>query len=196
LPADVLRLGLTFNRSGFVQKRCMDRLDQYRVFSRVAEMGSFIKAAHALELPRASVSAAVQQLETSLGARLLHRTTRQVRLTADGVQLLERVRLILVDAEEIDQLFLAAQRKISGRRHVDEPSRVIVNNAESNVACCVSGIGLIQVPRFDASTCSIEANRWRSCPHFARHPCRCRWSIRTAGSACVASTRSSNGLTP
>ncbi len=102
----------------------MDRLDQYRVFSRVAEMGSFIKAAHALELPRASVSAAVQQLESALGARLLHRTTRQVRLTADGAQLLERVRLILVDAEEIDQLFFAAQRKISGRLHVDVPSRI------------------------------------------------------------------------
>lgn len=29
------------------------------------------------------------------------------------------------------------------------PSRVIVNNAESYIACCVSGMGLIQVPRFD-----------------------------------------------
>lgn len=102
----------------------MDKLDQYRVFAQVAEMGSFIKAAHALELPRASVSAAVQQLESAMGTRLLHRTTRQVRLTADGVQLLERVRLFLVDAEDIDQLFHASQRKISGRLNVDVPSRI------------------------------------------------------------------------
>jgi DNA-binding transcriptional LysR family regulator len=102
----------------------MDRLDQYRVFIRVAEMGSFIKAAHALELPRASVSAAIQQLESAMGTRLLHRTTRQVRLTADGVQLLARVRQILVDAEDIDQLFQASQRKISGRLNVDVPSRI------------------------------------------------------------------------
>eukprot|EP01034_Spumella_vulgaris_P004905 gene4905-6258_t len=38
----------------------MDRFDQYRVFAKVAEMGSFIKAANALEMPRASVSAAIQ----------------------------------------------------------------------------------------------------------------------------------------
>lgn len=102
----------------------MDRLEQYRVFIRVAEMGSFIKAAHALERPRASVSAAIQQLESSIGSRLLHRTTRQVRLTADGVQLLERVRLLLAEAEDIEQLFHASQRKISGRLHVDVPSRI------------------------------------------------------------------------
>ena len=34
----------------------MDKLEQYRVFIQVADMGSFIKAAHALELPRATVS--------------------------------------------------------------------------------------------------------------------------------------------
>lgn len=102
----------------------MDKLDQYRVFIQVAEMGSFIKAAHALDMPRASVSAAIQQLESGMGARLLHRTTRQVRLTADGVQLLERVRLFIADAEDIDQLFHASQRKVSGRLNVDVPSRI------------------------------------------------------------------------
>jgi len=102
----------------------MDKLDQYRVFVQVAEMGSFIKAAYALELPRASVSAAVQQLESEMGTRLLHRTTRQVRLTSDGVQLLERVRLFLAEAEDIGGLFHPSQRKISGRLNVDVPSRI------------------------------------------------------------------------
>ncbi|AMO99650.1 bacterial regulatory helix-turn-helix, lysR family protein [Collimonas arenae] len=102
----------------------MDKLDQYRVFIQVAEMGSFIKAAYALQLPRASVSAAIQQLESDMGARLLHRTTRQVRLTVDGVQLLERVRQLLADAEDIDKLFHTSQRKVSGRLNVDVPSRI------------------------------------------------------------------------
>ena len=102
----------------------MDKLEQYRVFVQVAEMSSFIKAAHALELPRASVSAAIQQLETTLGTRLLHRTTRQVRPTADGLQLLERARALLAEAEDIDQLFQASQRKVSGRLKVDVPSRI------------------------------------------------------------------------
>ncbi|CAB3639857.1 LysR family transcriptional regulator [Achromobacter marplatensis] len=102
----------------------MDRFDQYRVFAQVADMGSFIKAANALEVPRASVSAAIQQLETQLGVRLLHRTTRQVRLTADGEQLLERVRPLLAEVEDIDQLFHAGQRQVSGRLSIDAPSRV------------------------------------------------------------------------
>ena len=102
----------------------MDKLDQYRVFVRVAEMSSFIKAAHALELPRASVSAAIHQLESDLGTRLLHRTTRQVQPTADGQQLLERVRVFLAEAEDIDQLFQASQRKVSGQLRVDVPSRI------------------------------------------------------------------------
>lgn len=102
----------------------MDRFDQYRVFAQVAEMGSFIRAAHALDAPRASVSAAIQQLETQLGVRLLHRTTRQVRLTADGEQLLDRVRPLLAEVEDIDQLFQASQRQVSGRLSIDVPSRV------------------------------------------------------------------------
>lgn len=102
----------------------MDRFNQYRVFVQVAEMGSFIRAAHALEIPRASVSAAVQQLETQLGVRLLHRTTRQVRLTADGEQLLERLRPLLAEVEDIDQSFQASQRQASGRLSVDVPSRI------------------------------------------------------------------------
>jgi len=102
----------------------VDKFDQYRVFVRVAEMGSFIKAAHALDLPRASVSAAVQQLETRMGARLLHRTTRHVRLTADGEQLLERVRPLLTEIESIDQLFELSERQVSGRLNIDVPSRI------------------------------------------------------------------------
>jgi len=102
----------------------MDRFDQYRVFTQVAEMGSFIKAAHALEVPRASVSAAIQQLETQMGARLLHRTTRQVRLTADGERLLARIRPLLAEVESIDQLFQLSERQISGRLNVDVPSRI------------------------------------------------------------------------
>lgn len=102
----------------------MDKLEQYRVFIQVADMGSFIKAAHALELPRATVSAAVQQLETALATRLLHRTTRQVQLTADGAVLLERARLLLSDAVELEQLFHTRQLDVYGRLNVDVPSRI------------------------------------------------------------------------
>ncbi|RQR57493.1 LysR family transcriptional regulator [Burkholderia sp. Bp9125] len=102
----------------------MDKLDQVRIFLQVAEMGSFIKAAHALDVPRATVSAAVQQLETGLGTRLLHRTTRQVQLTADGALLLERGRRLLAEADELDRLFRGRDRDVIGRLNVDVPSRI------------------------------------------------------------------------
>jgi DNA-binding transcriptional LysR family regulator len=102
----------------------MDKLDQYRVFAQVAEMRSFAKAADALLLPRASVSAAVQQLEAALGAGLLPRTTRQVQLTPDGAQLLERLRPLLADAEDVEQLFHGSQREAAGLVRVDVPSRI------------------------------------------------------------------------
>ena len=102
----------------------MDRLHQYRIFIQVADMGSFIRASHALELPRASVSAAVQALEAELGARLLHRTTRRVQLTTDGEQLLERARLLLAEAENLESLFRTRRHEVSGRLNIDAPSRI------------------------------------------------------------------------
>lgn len=102
----------------------MDRFQQYRVFVRVAEMESFIRAANALELPRATVSAAIQQLEAALGTRLLHRTTRRVHLTPDGSDLLERVRPLLAEAEALDVRFQHKGQSVSGRLRVDVPSRI------------------------------------------------------------------------
>ncbi|PCE27625.1 LysR family transcriptional regulator [Paraburkholderia acidicola] len=101
----------------------MDRLDQLKVFVQIAEMGSFIKAANRLELPRATVSAAIQQLEAAMGTRLLHRTTRTVQPTADGLLLIERARELLAHADELDGLF-HARLDVTGRLTVDVPSRI------------------------------------------------------------------------
>ncbi|WLH11430.1 LysR family transcriptional regulator [Pseudomonas hefeiensis] len=129
----------------------MDRFDQYRVFAQVAEMGSFIRAANALQLPRASVSAAIQQLEAHLGGRLLHRTTRQVRLTADGEQLLERVRSLLAEVEDIDQLFQASKHQVSGRLIIDAPSRI----ARRLIAPALAGL-LRRYPRLHVTLGSTD----------------------------------------
>lgn len=102
----------------------MDRLERYRVFVQIAQTGSFTRAAHALGLPRATVSEAVRQLEADLGTRLLHRTTRSVRTTSDGLQLLERARGLLAEAGDIEQLFLARRRQVAGRLSIDAPSRM------------------------------------------------------------------------
>ncbi|WP_334178927.1 LysR family transcriptional regulator [Pseudoxanthomonas sp.] len=102
----------------------MDKIDRYRAFLYVAELGSFIAAAKHLRIPRASVSFAVQQLEASLGTRLFHRTTRRVSLTADGEELLERARIVLVDIDALERRFLDRDDAVAGRLKVDAPSRI------------------------------------------------------------------------
>ncbi|MGC4087810.1 MAG: LysR family transcriptional regulator [Polyangiaceae bacterium] len=99
----------------------MDRLAALRVFARVVELGSFTRAADALELSRARTSEAIQALEQSLGARLLHRTTRRVSLTDDGRAYYERVRRILDDVTEADASVTSARKTARGKLRVDIP---------------------------------------------------------------------------
>lgn len=102
----------------------MDRIDHLRIFVRIAACGSFSQAAEQLALPRATVSLAMQQLESRLGARLLHRTTRRVGLTPDGEALLDRASALIADMEDIEQQFRPSGRSIVGRLRVDVPSRI------------------------------------------------------------------------
>lgn len=65
-------------------------LNDLRAFEKVAAMKSFAAAARALGLPRSTVSRNIARLERDLGARLLHRTTREVALTPPGEALRQR----------------------------------------------------------------------------------------------------------
>ncbi|QDQ26209.1 LysR family transcriptional regulator [Chitinimonas arctica] len=102
----------------------MDRIHAMQIFVRVAESGGFTRAADLLQLPRATVSMAVQQLEAQLGVRLLQRTTRRVQLTQDGTAYLERCQRLLGDFEETEALFRQAGRMPAGRLRVDVPGRI------------------------------------------------------------------------
>lgn len=68
----------------------MADLDDLRVFEKVGSLRSFAAAAMALSQPRSNVSRSIARLETSLGTRLINRTTREVTLTAAGESLMER----------------------------------------------------------------------------------------------------------
>ena len=83
----------------------MNRLDSLQMFVRVAELSSFTQAAEQLGLPKARVSTAVQQLESLLGTRLLHRTTRRVQMTQDGQAFYERCKDVLADMDELQAMF-------------------------------------------------------------------------------------------
>lgn len=97
----------------------MDRLDAMLLFSRIVDLGSFTKAAEELQLPRASVSLAVQQLEARLGVRLLQRTTRHVSPTLDGQAYYLRCQQILQDVEEAEGVFRSSASRPRGKVRVD-----------------------------------------------------------------------------
>ncbi|WP_198087886.1 LysR family transcriptional regulator [Variovorax sp. E3] len=73
----------------------MDRLNAMRVFVNVVDAGSLSAAADKLDLSRPVVTRYVAELEQWTGARLLHRTTRRLSLTAAGAELLPRCRQVL-----------------------------------------------------------------------------------------------------
>ena len=101
-----------------------NRLDHLQIFARVAELSSFTQAAERLGMPKARVSTAVQQLEALLGARLLHRTTRKVQMTQDGLAFYERCKDVLADLDELQAMFQRGPQALRGRLRVDMPTGV------------------------------------------------------------------------
>lgn len=100
----------------------MDRLQAMEVFVRVAELGSFSKAAEQMGLPAATVTNAIQALEKRVGVRLLQRTTRKVTLTDDGAAYLERCQRLLAEFQDVENLF--EQEQPQGVVRVDLPERL------------------------------------------------------------------------
>lgn len=103
----------------------MDRIDTIRIFIRVAELSGFTAAAAEMGLPKASVSTAVRRLEEKLGVCLLHRTTRQVRITHDGHVFYERCKNLLADVDELYGLFEQGHEDLTGRLRVDMASGLV-----------------------------------------------------------------------
>lgn len=97
----------------------LDTIDRMKIFERVAAVSSFTKAAEELNLPKSTVSNAIQELEQSMLVRLLQRTTRQVSLTYEGEKYLERCRVLLTDLEETQTMFLKRPEQIRGKVRID-----------------------------------------------------------------------------
>ncbi|ALE87150.1 LysR family transcriptional regulator [Pseudomonas versuta] len=79
----------------------MDRLTAMRVFTTVVDLGSQSAAADHLDLSRPVVSRYLAELEEWVGARLMHRTTRKLSLTAAGFETLPRCRQLLELADDL-----------------------------------------------------------------------------------------------
>src|SRR5215468_2888727 len=97
----------------------MDQLLAMRAFVRVVESGGFTRAADSLDVPLATVSKLVRELEAHLGVRLLQRTTRRVTVTPEGQDYYAKSTRILRDLEDIDASFNLARGKPRGHLRID-----------------------------------------------------------------------------
>ncbi|MDM0066567.1 LysR substrate-binding domain-containing protein [Variovorax sp. J31P207] len=97
----------------------MDQLLALRVFVRIAESGTFSKAADSMNIPRPTVTKLVQDLERHLATKLLHRTTRRVSVTPEGAAYYERATRLIGDLDEMDESASRARAQPRGRIRVD-----------------------------------------------------------------------------
>lgn len=100
----------------------MLRFDDLQLFVRAADLGSLSAAARVMDLSAAVASAALKRIEQHLGARLLARSTRSLRLTAEGEGFLEYARAALSSLDEGRRLLTSGQDKVSGVLQLSAPS--------------------------------------------------------------------------
>jgi len=84
------------------------------LFARVVEARSFSDAARSLGMSKSAVSARVSRLEEKLGVRLLHRTTRRIALTTDGVRFYERCARVVIEADQAAEIAAGASAEPRG----------------------------------------------------------------------------------
>jgi DNA-binding transcriptional LysR family regulator len=100
----------------------MDRLETLQLFTRIVESGSFSRAADMLEIPRATATYAIKELEARLGVRLLERTTRQVHTTLDGQAFYERCVHILSELDDAESSLRHVASNPRGTLRIDMSS--------------------------------------------------------------------------
>lgn len=99
----------------------LDRLTGFRVFSRVAALGSLSAAARVLGMSQTMATKHIAAIEEKLGTKLLHRTTRRLTLTEAGRTYLESVERILADLDEADAAASAVTFEVRGTLRVNVP---------------------------------------------------------------------------
>lgn len=80
-----------------------DRLVEMRVFKAVVDLGSFTAAAHHFSVSQPYISKVITNLEKRVGVALVHRTTRQQKITSEGEEFLSFTNKIISELDKVDQ---------------------------------------------------------------------------------------------
>jgi DNA-binding transcriptional LysR family regulator len=99
----------------------MMKLDGIAAFVRVAEAGSISEAARRIGLAKSVISERIAELERTLGARLVQRTTRKLSLTEDGLAFLDRARRILREVSEASAEIAERRGSLAGPLRLSAP---------------------------------------------------------------------------
>src|ERR1700739_3750992 len=105
----------------------MDQLLSLRVFTRIADAGTFVKAAESLKLPPSTGTKLIQDLESHLGGKLLHRHTGRVTVTPEGAAYYERAIRVISDVDDMDGFVANQKAQPKGRLRIDLSSLLAHN---------------------------------------------------------------------
>jgi DNA-binding transcriptional LysR family regulator len=99
----------------------MADLNSLMIFARVAEARSFSEAARRLKMPTSTVSRRIAELERELGVRLIERSTRRLRLTDVGAEILEHARHGAEISGAVDSIASGVLSKVAGTLRISAP---------------------------------------------------------------------------
>src|ERR1700732_2014569 len=102
----------------------MTDLNSLVIFAQVVEANSFSEAARRLKMPTSTVSRRVAELEDQLGVRLLDRSTRNLRLTDLGSEVVEHALRSAEDSEAVQNIVPNRQSSVSGTLRLSAPPNI------------------------------------------------------------------------
>src|ERR1700722_9542516 len=102
----------------------MTDLNSLVIFAKVVEANGFSEAARRLQMPISTVSRRIADLEGQLGVRLLERSTRSLRLTDVGAEVLEHAQRSAEVSEAVDNVVSNVLSNVSGVLRLSAPPSI------------------------------------------------------------------------
>jgi DNA-binding transcriptional LysR family regulator len=122
--SDVIHLFGKISRDSSIFGKIMTDLNSLTVFARVIEANSFSGAARILKMPTSTVSRRIAELENQLGMRLIERSTRKLRLTDAGAEVLEHARRMVEISDGLDNAAANLLSQVSGTLRLASPPSI------------------------------------------------------------------------